>query len=125
MHHSVKIKGHTRFTTEDVLNIKTMLREGRAPRDIAKLYKCGVETIRKMNRGETFPNVGGEAVELPKWTPEMAQASLEKALAVQAEVEAEKKLKTPDDPELAAKFAEAEVKARETADFFMGRNKKA
>jgi len=59
-----KLPGTTRFSLQDLARIKEI---GRLPwnerppaREVAQAYCCGLETIRRIWREETFVGVGGK-----------------------------------------------------------------
>jgi len=100
-HFKMKMKGHTRFSPADVIEIKAVgnLPWGHPQRDartLAKRYGCAPETIRKMWRGETFTGTGGVVEPRPEMTDEEVDAALDlKTLgpqleALQREVDARK-----------------------------------
>ncbi len=144
-----KKKGNAKLTEADVRHILANRHEMSA-RELAGWHQVELETVRRVLRGDTWKHVSvpAEMREDEETAAQIVQESGERLFAMQKDLvvdpaleglSMEERLKrafeeperesTPprvyDDPELAAKFAEAEVKARETADFFMGRNKKA
>lgn len=82
---AAKRLGAATLTEAEVRVIKTKLAEGATPRELAEVYQVGLETIRRIKRGDSWAWVEGEAQEerLIPLTPELAakaQASQEKLL---------------------------------------------
>lgn len=88
--------GNSGFTEEEVRVIKRELKRGISPRELAGIYLCGLETIRKIGRGDTFAWVEEEdgreelaaaAARIPnKELDEKAQESLKRLLAMGAPI---------------------------------------
>lgn len=103
------------LTADDVLRIRALARggglNGRSPsaREMAEIYGVGIETIRRILRGETWTWLLQPA---PK-TDEDAEASLKRALGLletppedvkaRAEAMLEEKMKAAEESEAAAK----------------------
>ena len=49
--------GNTKLTEADVARIRKRLAAGETPRAVAADYKMAAETIRKIRRGEMWPDV--------------------------------------------------------------------
>ena len=136
----------TEAQAREILMLKGQL----SAKEVGRMYGITGETVKRIWRGDSWVHLQVPAIARAdsETAARMVQESGERLLAMQKDLvidpaleglSMEERLKrafeeperesTPprvyDDPELAAKFAEAETKARETADFFMGRNKKA
>jgi len=81
---------HTGLTVEDVRLIRRAIVEGVAKRELADRFGCGVETIRRIGRNETFAWLEWARDELPpersaqRKFVETAEYQKKKALADQA-----------------------------------------
>jgi len=57
MRTTLKLPTNTKLTREDVAQIRKRLAKGERPRAIAADYKMAAESIRKIARGEMWPDV--------------------------------------------------------------------
>lgn len=87
--------GNSPFTAEQVIRIREIVAGGYAPREIARFYQVGIETIRRIVRRDTWDwlpatieeyraqqqQVGAKLAELQQVKTEDAQASLARLLA--------------------------------------------
>ena len=47
-------EANARLTRGDVIKIRQLTREGHSPREISQMYNVGLETIRRVLRGDTW-----------------------------------------------------------------------